>query len=584
MKKTLSLILFIIIFQTGFGGTSGSVQAQSSPWPMFRHDLKHTARTGYTGPTTPDLAWTYQTNDGIVSSVTIGEDGTLYFGSGWYFFGAADSNFYALNPDGSLKWKYTARNGIFSSPALAPDGSLYFSCIDGFLYGLEDSVTYGKLKWTTYLEYFFALSSPAVGSDGTVYVGSPSFEFYAVNPLDGSIKWQQHVGWCIISSPAIIEDGTIYVGSKDHNLYAMDPVLEGARWQFPTGVFYDGHLVDASPAVGQDGTIYVGSDQYGAAGHGQAPTQIDTSFWAINPDGSLKWAFETGTGVESSPAIGLDGTLYFGCFDSSLYAVRDNGTYGELLWKFKTDGVIDGSPSIDGDGIIYFGSRDSSLYALYPDGTLKWEFEAGGGIESSPTIDGNGHVIFGAFDGKLYCLGNGTPDVGVISIDIPLEVSANQIYIPIATVNNYRIDPQDMEVACYIDTNGVIIYADTITALGLPDGQSLVQFGQWPVGPDSGIVYQVTVKTILVSDENADNDQLVGQIESTGQGYICGDANGDGSVNLGDAGFIVNYIFYDGAAPNPLAAGDTNNDGSANLGDSGYLINYIFYDGPAPCN
>lgn len=61
-----------------------------------------------------------------------------------------------------------------------------------------------------------------------------------------------------------------------------------------------------------------------------------------------------------------------------------------------------------------------------------------------------------------------------------------------------------------------------------------------------------------------------------------GDANTDGGVNLGDAGFVINYIFYAGPAPDPILAGDANMDGSVNLGDAGYIINYIFYSGSAP--
>lgn len=65
-------------------------------------------------------------------------------------------------------------------------------------------------------------------------------------------------------------------------------------------------------------------------------------------------------------------------------------------------------------------------------------------------------------------------------------------------------------------------------------------------------------------------------------GFVCGDPNGDESCNLGDAGYIINYIFYDGPDPDPMDAGDANADGGVNLGDSGYIINYIFYNGPEP--
>lgn len=63
---------------------------------------------------------------------------------------------------------------------------------------------------------------------------------------------------------------------------------------------------------------------------------------------------------------------------------------------------------------------------------------------------------------------------------------------------------------------------------------------------------------------------------------VAGDANGDGGCNLGDAGFIINYIFYDGPAAVCSAEGDANADGGVNLGDAGFIINYIFYDGPSP--
>jgi hypothetical protein len=70
---------------------------------------------------------------------------------------------------------------------------------------------------------------------------------------------------------------------------------------------------------------------------------------------------------------------------------------------------------------------------------------------------------------------------------------------------------------------------------------------------------------------------------ATGPTYICGDANGSGSVNISDAVSLIAYIFSGGPAPNPLAAGDANCSGSINVSDAVYLIAYIFAGGPAPC-
>lgn len=64
--------------------------------------------------------------------------------------------------------------------------------------------------------------------------------------------------------------------------------------------------------------------------------------------------------------------------------------------------------------------------------------------------------------------------------------------------------------------------------------------------------------------------------------YVCGDANGDSEVNVGDAVHLINHIFNGGAAPDPAEAGDANGDGDLNIGDAVHLINFIFNGGAAP--
>ncbi|MCP4569646.1 MAG: hypothetical protein GY841_18870 [FCB group bacterium] len=62
----------------------------------------------------------------------------------------------------------------------------------------------------------------------------------------------------------------------------------------------------------------------------------------------------------------------------------------------------------------------------------------------------------------------------------------------------------------------------------------------------------------------------------------CGDANTDGALNVGDAVFLINYVFKGGAASNPLCISDANGDGSINVGDAVYMINYVFKGGSKP--
>ena len=66
--------------------------------------------------------------------------------------------------------------------------------------------------------------------------------------------------------------------------------------------------------------------------------------------------------------------------------------------------------------------------------------------------------------------------------------------------------------------------------------------------------------------------------------FLCGDANKDGVVDVGDVVYLINYLYKNGPAPVPiLKAGDASCDGVVDVGDVVYLINYLFKNGPEPC-
>ena len=64
--------------------------------------------------------------------------------------------------------------------------------------------------------------------------------------------------------------------------------------------------------------------------------------------------------------------------------------------------------------------------------------------------------------------------------------------------------------------------------------------------------------------------------------FTCGDCNGDGIVEIGDVIYLINYLYKEGSAPDPLQAGDCNCDEIVDLGDVVYLINYLFKEGASP--
>jgi len=61
-----------------------------------------------------------------------------------------------------------------------------------------------------------------------------------------------------------------------------------------------------------------------------------------------------------------------------------------------------------------------------------------------------------------------------------------------------------------------------------------------------------------------------------------GDFNSDGTIDVGDVVFLINYLYASGPAPDPLELGDVNCDDEVNMGDVIFLINYLFNNGPPP--
>ncbi len=99
-------------------------------------------------------------------------------------------------------------------------------------------------------------------------------------------------------------------------------------------------------------------------------------------------------------------------------------------------------------------------------------------------------------------------DVGTISIDAPPDsVHSDFTYTPQATVRNYGDVLEDFQVACWFDSSGITVYADTQTVTGLGSGaQAQVSFADWTACSGGSIDYQITVSTVLIGDSDPAND------------------------------------------------------------------------------
>lgn len=364
----------------------------------------------------------------------------------------SEDTIYIGNPPGIPSKPSGADTGVagnsytFSSSAVDPDGdsiSIRFDWSDGSISDWSPFVLSGdtvSMSHSWVSPGVYSIRAQAKDINGATSSWSEQAQVVILNP--GTKKWELLIS-NYGSSPTIDSNGTIYIGSNDGNLYAINP--DGTiKWKVNVGT---GWYSTSSPAIGSDGTIYIGS--------------LDYNVYVINPDGTVKWKFKTELYIYSSPAIGPDGIIYVGSLDGNVYALNPDGT---LKWKFKTQNIIKSSPAIGSDGTIYIGSYDGNLYAINPDGTEKWEFYIGSYINSSPVIGSDRTVYIGSDDGNLYAINpDGTKEwVYPISLYSALAIcSDGTIYVSSMDDNLYALNPDGTEKWRFT-TRGSIYASPTI--------------------------------------------------------------------------------------------------------------------------
>lgn len=234
------------------------------------------------------------------------------------------------------------------------------------------------------------------------------------------------------------------------------PVSVEVLWSFST---YD--RIRSTPAIGQDGTIYFG-DGY-------------QFLHALTPTGGEKWNYFALGIMDSSPAVSTTGTVYIGCGDSIFYALwgkpKGSGFVGEMQWAFLCGYPNSASPLIGSDGTVYLASGDRKLYARTPDNKQKaLPFSAGGSILSSPAQDSSGNLYFGCEDGYLYSV---TPSLtlrwkyqtmGGIGSSPALDSQGN-IYFGSKDFFCYSLDSSG-NLRWKFETGGPVLSSPAVTADG----------------------------------------------------------------------------------------------------------------------
>jgi len=303
--------------------------------------------------------WRIKLGQGDIFSPAVGPDGTVYVAMAVWDSQSVPGQLFAVNNDGSSIWQDIDGNPVsvmlgndeyFDTPVVGPDGTIYVVC-DGILKAVSPQ---GEIEWTWDSEEYGEITGlPAVDGDGAVYLSVTNYEGmqfgYICKIVPGSEDDEVIIAakdYTSFSTPAIGSDGTVYAASEG-NLWAFDG--QGAdeqKWVIET----ISHNV-LQPVIGDNDTIYLCSaedggtvmtaiwetplsfevypdPQYGLYGDGSEPAVVTLTF---NKD------------IKENTVI--DDEITFNTLDGSVYDVV-GAIYGDELVISIYGNFYEGSLSI----------------------------------------------------------------------------------------------------------------------------------------------------------------------------------------------------------------------------------------------
>ena len=204
-------------------------------------------------------------------------------------------------------------------------------------------------------------------------------EGYAWSSVSGT-------GYQKSSNIVFAPDGqTLYTLSQtDKKLFAVNAITGQIRWEYATSAATYG----SGPAVGADGTVYFGTED------------SDGSFYAVSASGALKWKKTLGAAVKASPAVTSDGVVYALANGGLLFAL--DAASGAEKWSAVQSGDA-GGVAVDRDGTVYFGTS-KGIWAYSESGSLKWTCDTAHAVtERGGSLAIGGQILYATLKSKGGC-------------------------------------------------------------------------------------------------------------------------------------------------------------------------------------
>ena len=201
----------------------------------------------------------------------------------------------------------------------------------------------------------------------TVTYVNNTTESGSLTVMVGNYKWNSVdlnfgglTGYVKTSNPVFSPDGkTMYIPTSTPagHLFAIDVVSGEFKWVFAISqITYGGGAL-----VAPDGTIYQ-----------CVRNATINNVYAINPNGTQKWAVKLDAAIGAFPALSVDGILYCLTNKSTLYAL--DASSGAIKWQQSLDGATGSAVAIDKAGNVYAGTS-AAIYAFKPNKDQIWKLE-----------------------------------------------------------------------------------------------------------------------------------------------------------------------------------------------------------------
>ncbi len=284
---------------------------------------------------------------------------------------------------------------IYSSPAMGPDGRIYIGSQGGYA---VISLPYSSNSIST-VEASPVWSSAVVDSQNNkVYLADNRGYLYIYPDYQDGIP----ISYYSIYAAPVIKDNYIYAVDLSGNVIRVDrsnysvTVLRSLNEEVrssPVLVYNmifvatcDGYIYAIDPSSGN----IVWQKQFPDTFFGGFAVDANRNLyiageklWCIDPwSGNTKWSYELSGQAYGSPVISEDGIIYIGDMSGTLHALDSNG---HLIWNKSDLGSILSTCVIGDNGIIYVacGTR---ILALSPDGEIMSYVELENFVESSPLL------------------------------------------------------------------------------------------------------------------------------------------------------------------------------------------------------